>query len=979
MGGDTQAPGSDTTDTKTLLDTIMEKVLDPRGNFTTYDKIVDDIEAYFKKTGSDAKKEAGQMFHGIGSSGTVDLDDAAYWGDKVKTSLNFMPIIYDNTPVSVFVTRSPYVNPCRRGTSDIDFFLNYTPPVFASQMVPYLDVEFELNRVPSPGKGSLTTPSLLRFLLGSVEVSSLSDADKAYDNTINPDNSDKSSSTARSFSGMEMFLAPQTLTNMDTLGESVSRLVRVKPFLPFASIENFEVSVQNAGAGNFAHKTGNLRLKIHDKARLAEISEFIRGSSGYNQASVWTTYGWLAPRGRGDEDAYAKFVNESMLVRECWKVVNPSFTFDGAGQVSLVLSMVSKGIEQIQKTSITAGNKFSSTLNGFHQAIQAIAEIKDKLPGEADSFNVEVRASQVLNAASTTGIFTDIKDIGPTINNIVAGLNKSGKVATADIEELQKNLEKLKAGDHSYDGLKNSAAAAAQEKFNSCSDGEDPFLPDSSKKDYFKDTSITDVISQFNKSSKKRIEIIKNSKKTTKIIKNSKKTTKININQKVVSFGKLFTTFVVPAVLSIRPKVCDELQVVFYTLNDTCGPISNHSVAEFPIDMSALAYAYADAIKTGSSDSMTIEQFLSLVINSQFSDQRAIGYGMNSFFEPFNPDNTAAKQSDSKDAVNGMSAWMGQYGALNMPIIEMYVESSEQRSSSVDLLSSIKQSNSRLKNVPNDPDSKEAKTIIKRIHVYDKRCNPYKMMTQIVNDGEEFSIGKFNGGKLRDYLAKHGILEKIDQSNLASIRRKLEDGVPFAQALHDAVDSFINVDEVNKLELVDRPAGNVVKIGKNRKSIRDSLSRYVPNIKVGTNGTMVITANMASKVDGTMGAINIINSNKAQATGGVSAVSTNGLEGPGGLPVRVVPAQMTMTTMGVPIAQLYQQFFVDFNTGTTLDNLYNCTQLQHSMSPGKFTTNWTFAYINGYVKFSAQPTLTALATGELKNILDEALKANPKK
>jgi hypothetical protein len=159
--------------------------------------------------------------------------------------------------------------------------------------------------------------------------------------------------------------------------------------------------------------------------------------------------------------------------------------------------------------------------------------------------------------------------------------------------------------------------------------------------------------------------------------------------------------------------------------------------------------------------------------------------------------------------------------------------------------------------------------------------------------------------------------------------------------------------------LVD-PLGN-----QNKFELREKLSAMVPKIIMGVNGTMVTTANLASKTDGLQGAINIINTNKANKTNGVTSPQ-NGLEDPLGMPLRVIPAQLSMTTKGCPVAQLYQQYFIDFQTGTTLDNIYNCTNIQHSISPGKFDTSWTFAYQDGYGKFSGAPSFDSVATQELE-------------
>ena len=93
------------------------------------------------------------------------------------------------------------------------------------------------------------------------------------------------------------------------------------------------------------------------------------------------------------------------------------------------------------------------------------------------------------------------------------------------------------------------------------------------------------------------------------------------------------------------------------------------------------------------------------------------------------------------------------------------------------------------------------------------------------------------------------------------------------------------------------------------------------------------------------------------------AGADDGLSDAKNLPLRSVPMQVTMSTLGVPTAALYQKYFIDFNTGTTIDNIYNCNQIQHSISQGKFTTNWTFIYDNGYARFISPASSTALITG----------------
>ena len=81
---------------------------------------------------------------------------------------------------------------------------------------------------------------------------------------------------------------------------------------------------------------------------------------------------------------------------------------------------------------------------------------------------------------------------------------------------------------------------------------------------------------------------------------------------------------------------------------------------------------------------------------------------------------------------------------------------------------------------------------------------------------------------------------------------------------------------------------------------------------------------------------------------GVRAGQPLGASGPSGLPVNIMPVTLSMTTIGCPLFEYGQTFFVDFNTGTSVDNTYYIVEIEHQFSPGKFQTSLRFAYANAY-------------------------------
>lgn len=1007
------ATGEKDTDKKTLSSELSSYILSPTGIFYPFDEIESKIATYMTTVESDQapaeKEEAGKFYHAIGDK-TLDFSDKEYWGN-VKSVSNIVPDLNSDasksdTKVSLFVLKSPYISPATRGTEKIDFFLNYIPPVVASRLVPYLDIEFHIKRPISTG--FLDTPGIMRFLLGSRADGNLSEADKLLARGSTYDLEKNSNTSKVSVSGMEMFLMPQSLTNMNSLaeqglGKEAARLVRSKPFVPFASIESFDVTIQNAGAGAFAHKKASLKMKIHDKSRIGEMSEFFRGEVGFSQAIIWTTYGWIAPRDardRGEIEEYSKFINENMLIRESWQVVNPQFSFDQSGQVSLNLDMVASAAKTVEGLTVSA---IDEKIKNFHKTIKWMQELKKKATPSNGKLSIGVTSEQVLNAASSNGVFKDIKDLDGAVKGLISSLLVGGNITQDDADEFNKKISELR-GDNSAENFNKNAEAFVKQQFEKLAtteDRPDPFLPVDSKKEKFfpgdKAAILIKEISDFKAESDKRNKIVEKTEKKivadhkggsktppkgkAKVAKPTQNQTKgkpgenvtgdIALSVDVVSFGKLFTQFVVPSVVESR-KV-DELQILFYQLNDRCGPMAGLSIAEFPVNVKQLAYAYNAAIKRGNIDSLSAESFLRLVIETQFVNKGAIGYGMNRYYKITEEDGKRVSQIDEndKDTKDGLEKWVSQFGSLTLPIIEMYIETGEKGPGGKDIIGSLKKGAYRTSTTSSTKDTNIGgnRNTIMRIHIYDRANNPHALMQKIVNSGNGLEVGEVSTEKLKSFLeeikrtkgieAVKKVSEALDSSENA--------GKNYREAL---LASGIDPDTAKKFDIERAPGLEKIVIPRDRKEFKNFLLKAVPSINIGTNGSMVLSSNVASKTDGTMGAINLMNAAKGLAPGN-AGLNENGLNEANGLPLRVIPVQVTMSTMGVPTAQIYQTYFINFDTGTSLDNIYSCSQIQHSISQGKFTTSWTFIYTDGYGKFGPSQTVNEIVSKQAKTIVKE--------
>ena len=55
--------------------------------------------------------------------------------------------------------------------------------------------------------------------------------------------------------------------------------------------------------------------------------------------------------------------------------------------------------------------------------------------------------------------------------------------------------------------------------------------------------------------------------------------------------------------------------------------------------------------------------------------------------------------------------------------------------------------------------------------------------------------------------------------------------------------------------------------------------------------------------------------------------------------VRVIPSTIKLDCIGLPVVQRGNQIYLDMGTGTTLDNIYTVTNVQHTIKPGDFSTS----------------------------------------
>lgn len=873
----------------------------------------------------------------------ISEDETSTSGDSNKPLASKLSVVMPTTPL---------ITPQMRNVKKIEFFLNSMPSYFPSRMAPYFDVKFQFARdEPAGAEKKNTAFGLLKFLEGA--KLELDGANKAmydgnfYTNDQRPEGVDKdfepTQQTSHYRAGMEVFLTPQTLVNPRSDGFEDRYVPVIDPYRPLATLTGAEITIQPQ-IGFMTYKHGTLSFKIHDRSRLHEISDMIRPQL-FKGTTLWITYGWRAP---DETHPYAYFINRNMMMREAFMVVNSEFSFDTVGQVDVKLKIATQGARQAE-VAVLANNDVRSRIQELERLMRRIQQLRQQLHlSPPKGVKDEVRAYELLDHAARGAVPDMNKDeLQKAINGLDQLLSNaagSGSEFTDAIARVREGLTQLydpgngetKEGAF-LENLRESYQAQIQDQFEAIETTADPWKMSAEKLEKIKDevpewADYGKVWEQY-----KYAEDPAGALKSAGVFKN-----------RVVSFGKLFSMFVGNAVA--RQREVDEIQIWYYKLNDHCGPVSGLNIAEFPIEISTFLKAYNDHVISKRSSQVSVKEFVSLLIGTQFGDVRGLGYGMRKFYKPYDPKNRDPNvvKGQQKDLERAVAERQKEYGVFQKPAIQVNIETTHARSdttgTSLDLLELLQY----IDTPEQDKFGGSANSTvgsykrILRIHVYDKTVDPYPLQSKLLRDktGTIFSIPPGRQGE-----AVWNRLMDVQRTFGAGSQEFSNEAVKVIESIAGTADTTPTV-QLRTHDVQPGEGGPNV-----RQRLVEEISKRVPTIVYGANGSTVMQASLQTKSDPRVSTINMIRPVGQQAT-----MEPNG-SAVGNLPVRVIPATMQMTSLGCPLAHPAQLYYVEFGTGTTVDNLYILTHITHTFGPGKFETSWQFGYSDGYARYEAMPTI----------------------
>jgi hypothetical protein len=906
--------------------------------------------------------------------------------------------------LTMILVDTPSIDLKLRNADIVSTFINYMPGIMASQMVPYLDIKFSLRRSgteKNQKERPQTVMSPLKFLLGSQPIQDGSADALIYDTyttsivkekiTVNAgevarrqreaaearakqqgktlapfdlsklDVSTENGETVETTTtGMEMFLMPQTLINMDYDQENVPRYNEVlNQTLPFGTILSFNINVTSAGYGVFSYKTGVLTLKIFDRSRLVEIADFLNPKL-YGQATLWITYGWRAPGQPNaglDRNEYLAMINENMLKKEAFGISNSSISIGDDGTATVTLNLFMKFAQELsQVTPIEGSAYFDATQQNLETKLVRIKELAEGL-GLTSSGAKDIRGGIILQSALGGNLPTlDAKAVADEMSAIQGAFNNSTNPDAKEFINLAREIYAISEGGSKSSVLSNqehAAQAVAMNRFDK--------LKVTSDKDVW--SVISGDVKDNNKFKGDPTDVSRPTHPLSEMHKllAETKITSVNgqsIDQSVfgrfgdVSFARLFSTYFASAARTLtdytnNPEI-DEYQIIFYNFNQFAGTVANVNIGEFPIDMDILIKSYTEHVTKQKGEKMNLLNFLEIVRSSQFGNQKHKAFGFSDLYD----DKGEFKKTHTDELLKRQMENRNLGSAFIPPAVDFYVETSNSDSdTSIQDLLTVFEAGSTITTSGKKPDG--FKKIV-RIHIYDKASIPHKAAHDILRDDSGAFIEVESAWK-NDYLkAQNEILTKINSENTNNPNAKKKAFEAYDEAQKDLkiskVDTQIDVEfggtkvssKVRSVSFKDARGNARFNLAKRE------ISRFVPTLTIGTNGTLIKSINYGSEQDARLSTIMMLRNSSATENPSLPNGSSTG-----DLPLRVVPGKLSMTTMGCPLFEYMQQFFIDLGTGTTIDNLYNITGLSHNISPGGFTTEIHFTFADAYGKYES--------------------------
>jgi hypothetical protein len=421
-----------------------------------------------------------------------------------------------------------------------------------------------------------------------------------------------------------------------------------------------------------------------------------------------------------------------------------------------------------------------------------------------------------------------------------------------------------------------------------------------------------------------------------------------------ISFGSAFMKMVAEPVA--KSGQYDEVQVIFYPFNQYAGAVHDLPISSFPLEKSRLSGAIREVVKY--SPELSARSIIKVLYEKFIHFMPSRAYLMAGFYQQKKDDLTGVDREavplkeiytlklpggGTKDVAANLQLTFEERlrdagvpeGKFKTPVVEVAVEAAPMLDANGAPIT--------------DKATGNAKTIIK-IHVYDSAMDPHGTLTDIISAAKDNELGVINLPVAQYQSAVQSVFrtgvtaqEMINKYNIPeTLSTGLKTGALEAVS-KDNLEVIRNTDDPEFIKKLFEGAV-FLRIKTSYDEIKKIVSSGMPTITYGSSMTALTNASLTT--GGSAGLANV-QLQRAFASPGETAAENVDT----GVPMQLIPAQLSITTIGCPLFYPMQRFFVDFGTGTSIDNVYFVTSVDSNISREGYKTDVKMSFGEGFATY----------------------------
>lgn len=856
-------------------------------------------------------------------------------------------------PYHIILNRNPYAMPSAHSDTLIASLVSSAiPPVEMNRAIPHLNVEFFLKTPAEKEGASVTTQpiSMDRFLQGKWDPDTATHPyllAKWVDGVIEGEEDESFYQTA----AMDVFTSPQTMNNVDRFYSGAPEIQTGDPFRPFMSIKGFTYSIKAGKIGgtnpSMADAGGTLSLILHDKSKLADIAPLVQHGAGAT-TRIKITYGWSHPgagemqrSADGGTDIYGEVLN-MCKVSQVYAITKSTFSTTEAGEISIECDLKTLDVASGMKSvDITDSDSSQAEMDVVIKEMQKIDGILTSILAKNTTMSQRQRAR-----LAPPEFLKDPSELTP---------QKLPAAAYTQLKAFRKKLKEIK-GEGAVDAK--DLANVIEMAFGDKADDQSALseIITTRYNNYVKQwTVVLRTADPFLRARPKGMKTHNGSwvgpsqaQKSNNPL-HGRGAGLATASGGYISFGKCISALVLAPLSANYPEL-EEIQCIFHQFNESAGACQDFNIANFPVPAGQLFKLVKAQMKR--KKTVSVNKLIADMINGFINDAASPAYGISKL--PRSGYSNAEKKSK---ALNALYGYQEEFPApeFKLPQVHCTTEFVDSRN-----------------HIVNDGPENMRKRTILRIVFSDMQAQAMPVWGDLLaamDGGGSMVVKARQTETLADSLATQGVQNSLVttsiignawQHHMAGAYAELESLGILAAIDQEAYDKFIKDNAISDkaLKMMDQLKDNYLFINGTNTQLRDMISKRLPSLIYGSSASGIISAKMQSMSDPAEVSIAIDNINRRNDTANK----------PDGCPLSVVPVELTMELLGNPFFSLDQDFFVDFGTNTSLDEVYKVHDVKHTLSAGEFKTSLKFTPVSALAQM-ADPT------AELSKVLTQLLKA----